>query len=180
MCIRDRGRTVYGGGGIVPDYIIEADTTRSAYMINFALRKRASFEFVRNYLDTKGDEFRSRWENNFEAYRTDFSWPIGELAEFKALLQQKGMVEKMGLSKPEFKNDSLFIYPGYFDEVAWMAEGRMKAELARQVWGLPYFYPIVNEVFDTTLDEAQTLWDAVDRIGKLAAGTLPLEKASKM
>ena len=77
-------------------------------------------------------------------------------------------------------NDSLFIYPGYFDEVAWMAEGRMKAELARQVWGLPYFYPIVNDVFDTTLDEAQTLWDAVDRLGKLAAGTLPLEKASKM
>ena len=174
------GRTVYGGGGIVPDYIIEADTTRSAYMINFALRKRASFEFVRNYLDTKGDEFRSEWENNFEAYRTDFSWSEEELTAFKNLLEDKGMVEKNNLSEPEFKNDSLFIYPGYFDEVAWMAEGRMKAELARQVWGLPYFYPIVNDVFDSTLDEAKTLWNAVDRLGKLAAGTLPLDKASKM
>ena len=174
------GRTVYGGGGIVPDYFIEADTTRSAYMINFALRKRASFEFVRNYLDTKGDEFRSKWENNFEAYRTDFSWSEEELTAFKNLLEDKGMVEKNNLSEPEFKNDSLFIYPGYFDEVAWMAEGRMKAELARQVWGLPYFYPIVNDVFDSTLDEAKTLWNAVDRLGKLAAGTLPLDKASKM
>ena len=174
------GRTVYGGGGIVPDYIIEADTTRSAYMINFALRKRASFESVRNYLDTKGDEFRSKWENNFEAYRTDFSWSEEELTAFKNLLEDKGMVEKNNLSEPEFKNDSLFIYPGYFDEVAWMAEGRMKAELARQVWGLPYFYPIVNDVFDSTLDEAKTLWNAVDRLGKLAAGTLPLDKASKM
>jgi carboxyl-terminal processing protease len=174
------GRTVYGGGGIVPDYIIEADTTRSAYMINFALRKRASFEFVRNYLDTKGDEFRSKWENNFEAYRTDFSWSEEELTAFKNLLEDKGMVKKNNLSEPEFKNDSLFIYPGYFDEVAWMAEGRMKAELARQVWGLPYFYPIVNDVFDSTLDEAKTLWNAVDRLGKLAAGTLPLDKASKM
>ena len=174
------GRTVYGGGGIVPDYFIEADTTRSAYMINFALRKRASFESVRNYLDTKGDEFRSKWENNFEAYRTDFSWSEEELTAFKNLLEDKGMVEKNNLSEPEFKNDSLFIYPGYFDEVAWMAEGRMKAELARQVWGLPYFYPIVNDVFDSTLDEAKTLWNAVDRLGKLAAGTLPLDKASKM
>ena len=174
------GRTVYGGGGIVPDYIIEADTSRSAYMINFALRKRASFEFVRNYLDANGDRFRGQWENNFEDYRSNFNWSKAELAEFKALLEEKGMVEKEGLSEPEFKNDSLYTYPGYFDEVSWMAEGRMKAELARQVWGLPYFYPIVNDVFDTTLEEAKTLWDAVDRLGELAAGTLPLDKASKM
>lgn len=174
------GRTIYGGGGIIPDYIIEADTSRSAYMINFALRKRASFEFVRSYLDSNGVEFRNKWENNFEDYRTSFSWSKGQLTAFKTLLEEKGMVEKKGLSAPEFKNDSLFIYPGYFDDVAWMAEGRMKAELARQVWGLPYFYPIVNDVFDSTLDEAKKLWGAVDRLSELAAGTLLLDKASKM
>ena len=174
------GRTIYGGGGIIPDYIIEADTSRSAYMINFALRKRASFEFVRSYLDSNGVEFRNKWENNFEEYRTSFSWSKGQLTAFKILLEKKGMIEKKGLSAPEFKNDSLFIYPGYFDDVAWMAEGRMKAELARQVWGLPYFYPIVNDVFDSTLDEAEKLWGAVDRLSKLAAGTLPLNKASKI
>ena len=174
------GRTIYGGGGIIPDYIIEADTSRSAYMINFALRKRASFEFVRSYLDSNGVEFRNKWENNFEDYRTSFSWSKGQLTAFKTLLEEKGMVEKKGLSAPEFKNDSLFIYPGYFDDVAWMAEGRMKAELARQVWGLPYFYPIINDVFDSTLDEAKKLWGAVDRLSELAAGTLLLDKASKM
>jgi len=174
------GRTIYGGGGIIPDYIIEADTSRSAYMINFALRKRASFEFVRSYLDSNGVEFRNKWENNFEDYRTSFSWSKGQLTAFKILLEKKGMIEKKGLSAPEFKNDSLFIYPGYFDDVAWMAEGRMKAELARQVWGLPYFYPIVNDVFDSTLDEAEKLWGAVDRLSELAAGTLPLDKASKI
>ena len=174
------GRTIYGGGGIIPDYIIEADTSRSAYMINFALRKRASFEFVRSYLDSNGVEFRNKWENNFEEYRTSFSWSKGQLTAFKILLEKKGMIEKKGLSAPEFKNDSLFIYPGYFDDVAWMAEGRMKAELARQVWGLPYFYPIVNDVFDSTLDEAKKLWGAVDRLSELASGTLPLDKASKI
>ena len=174
------GRTIYGGGGIIPDYIIEADTSRSAYMINFALRKRASFEFVRSYLDSNGVEFRNKWENNFEDYRTSFSWSKGQLKAFKTLLEEKGMVEKKGVSAPEFKNDSLFIYPGYFDDVAWMAEGRMKAELARQVWGLPYFYPIVNDVFDSTLDEAEKLWGAVDRLSELAAGTLLLDEASEM
>ena len=61
-----------------------------------------------------------------------------------------------------------------------MAEGHMKAELARQVWGLPYFYPIINDVFDSTLDEAKKLWDAVDRLSELGAGTLPRDKASKI
>lgn len=174
------GRTVYGGGGIVPDYIIEPDTSRSAYMINFALRKRASFDFVRDYLDRQGEEFRGEWVDNFESFRTDFSWSESELSSFKSLLQDKGMIEKEGLLEPEFRNDSLFIYPGYFEEVAWMAEGRMKAELARQVWGLPYFYPIVNDVFDTTLKEAKTLWEAVDNLSKLAAGTLDTRTSGKM
>ncbi len=174
------GRTVYGGGGIVPDYIIEPDTSRSAYMINFALRKRASFDFVRDYLDQQGVEFRAEWEDDFESFRTDFSWSETELNSFKQLLQENGMIEKEGLVEPEFRNDSLYIYPGYFEEVAWMAEGRMKAELARQVWGLPYFYPIVNDVFDTTLKEAKTLWEAVDNLTKLAAGTLDSKTSGKM
>ncbi len=174
----DAGRTVYGGGGIVPDYIIQADTTRSGYMINFSLRNRASFDFVRNYLDNYGDEFRAEWESDFERFRTDFTWSEDEVAKFKASLEEKGMVITDEVSGPEFRRDSLLIPPGYFEEVAWMAEGRMKAELARQVWGLPYFYPIVNDVFDTTLEEAQTLWDAYSRLEALARGKASLDDFS--
>ncbi len=166
----DAGRTVYGGGGIIPDYIIQPDTTRSAYMINFSLRKRASFEFIRDYLDTQGDEFRAQWENDFEGFRSDFTWNTDEVEGFKASLLDKGMVITNDVTEPEFKNDSLFVPQGYFEEVAWMAEGRMKAELARQVWGLPYFYPVINDVFDTTLKEAMTLWDAYTRLEGLASG----------
>ncbi|RNC79706.1 MAG: S41 family peptidase [Balneola sp.] len=174
----DAGRTVYGGGGIVPDYIIQADTTRSGYMINFSLRKRASFEFIRSYLDSYGDKFRAEWESDFERFRTEFTWPEEDLARFKASLEEKGMVITDEVSSPEFKRDSLFVPPGYFEEVAWMAEGRMKAELARQVWGLPYFYPIVNDVFDTTLEEAMGLWDAYSKLEALAKGKASLDDFS--
>ena len=166
----DAGRTVYGGGGIVPDYIIQPDTTRSGYMINFALRKRASFDFVREFLDTNGDDFRAAWEDNFEKFRTDFTWDKEDIESFKNNLIKEGMVITDTVSTPKFRNDSLFVPNGYFEEVSWMAEGRMKAELARQVWGMQYFYPVVNDVFDTTLKEAMTLWDAVDRLNALAKG----------
>ncbi len=166
----DAGRTVYGGGGIVPDYIIQPDTSRSGYMINFSLRKRVSFDYIRDYLDNNGTDFRAKWENDFEKFRTEFSWSSEELSSFKSSMQERGMVITDSVSEPNFKNDSLFVPQGYFEEVAWMAEGRMKAELARQVWGLPYFYPIINDVFDTTLKEAMTLWDAYSKLEALAKG----------
>lgn len=170
----DAGRTVYGGGGVVPDYIIPQDTSRSAYMINFSLRKRASFEYIRDYLDHNGEEFRAKWENEFEKFRTDFTWSQEELITFKESLQEKGMIISDEYDSPEYKNDSLFVPQGYFEEVAWMAEGRMKAELARQVWGLPYFYPVINDVFDTTLKEAVTLWGAYSKLEAVAKGKASL------
>jgi carboxyl-terminal processing protease len=35
---------------------------------------------------------------------------------------------------------------------------------------MQYFYPIVNDIFDNTLKEAVTLWDAVARLEALANG----------
>lgn len=166
----EHGRVVYGGGGIVPDYIVPDDTTTSAYVFNFAIRQRASFDYVRSFLDTEGDAFRAKWKDDFENFRENFKWDKKHVNEFEDLLKQRGMVITDTVSKPTFKNDSLFIPVGHFEEVAWLTEGRMKAELARQVWGMQYFYPIVNDVFDKTLKKAMTLWDAVASLHDLATG----------
>ncbi len=176
----DAGRIVYGGGGIVPDYIIQQDTTRSGYMINFAIRKRVSFDFVRDYLDENGDEFRANWESDFEDFRHNFVWNETEMNQFKNDLISQGMVITDDIETPEYRSDSLFVPQGYFEEVQWMAEGRMKAEIARQVWGMKYFYPVVNDYFDTTLKEAMTLWDAVGRLEKLAKGETSLNDISNI
>jgi carboxyl-terminal processing protease len=125
---------------------------------------------VREYLDENGEEFRAQWEDDFQKFRTDFSWTDDHVDAFKNRLMNEGMVIIDEIDTPEFRSDSLFVPNGYFDEVAWMAKGRMKAELARQVWGMQYFYPIVNDVFDTTLKEAMTLWDAYSNLEDLAKG----------
>ncbi len=176
----DAGRIVYGGGGIVPDYIIQQDTSRSGYLINFAIRKRVSFDFVRDYLDENGDEFRAEWEDDFEKFRSDFTWSEEDISEFKSTMITEGLVITDDVTTPEYRNDSLFVPQGYFEEVQWMAEGRMKAEIARQVWGMQYFYPVVNDYFDTTLKEAMTLWDAVGRLEKLANGETSLNDVSNI
>lgn len=176
----DAGRIVYGGGGIVPDYIIQQDTSRSGYLINFAIRKRVSFDFVRDYLDENGDDFRVEWEEDFEDFRNNFTWSDGDIESFKSAMFEEALVITDEVTSPEYRSDSLFVPQGYFEEVAWMVEGRMKAEIARQVWGMKYFYPIVNDYFDTTLKEAMTLWDAVGRLEKLAKGETSLNDVSNL
>ncbi|MBO6586080.1 MAG: S41 family peptidase [Gracilimonas sp.] len=166
----DAGRTVYGGGGIVPDYIVPSDTTTSAYVFNFSIRERASFDYVRSFLDEQGDAFRNEWENNFEGFRNTFEWEQKHVNGVKSLLMERGMVITDTVSSPKFQNDSLFVPNGHFEEISYLVEGRMKAELARQIWGMQYFYPIANDIFDKTLKESMTLWDAVARLEALASG----------
>lgn len=166
----DAGRTVYGGGGIVPDYIVPSDTSTSAYVFNYAIRERASFDYVRTFLDENGDNFRSEWEDDFQNFRENFEWEESHVEGLKSMLMERGMVISDTVEAPNFRKDSLFVPTGHFEEVAWLIEGRMKAELARQIWGMEYFYPIVNDVFDNTLKKAMTLWDAVARLEAIASG----------
>ncbi len=166
----DAGRTVYGGGGIVPDYIVPSDTTTSAYVFNFSIREQAVFDYVRSFLDEQGDAFRNKWENDFEGFRNNFEWEQNNIDGVKSLLFERGMVVTDTVNSPKFQNDSLFIPNGHFEEISYLIEGRMKAELARQIWGMQYFYPIANDIFDKTLKESMTLWDAVARLEALANG----------
>lgn len=153
------GRTVYGGGGIVPDVYVPEDTTLSHHVFNFMLANRSDFDFVRNYIDNEGDEFRAEWEDDFQRYRTDFEWSENDRENFVEKLQDQGMVVSDEYSEPTIEDDSLKVSRDHLNEVIWMAEGRMKAELARQIWGIEYFYPVINDLFNDILTEAVKRWD---------------------
>ncbi|MDX1637308.1 MAG: S41 family peptidase [Balneolaceae bacterium] len=174
----DAGRTVYGGGGIVPDHIVQEDTSQSAAVVNFMRRKQVGFEFVRHYLDDHGDQFRAKWENNYEKFREEFEWAASDIERFKERMMQNNLVITDEVPSPDFRSDSLFIPEGHFEEIEWMPRGFMKAELARQVWGLKAYYPVINDVFDNVLKEAMNLWDKVQDLEEYAAnhGAMPGEE----
>ena len=92
----------------------------------------------------------------------------------------EGLVIDNTLASPVYRNDSLFVSTSYFEDVVWMAEARMKAEIARQVWGMKYFYPIFNDYFDTTLKESMSLWDAVDKLDEIASGKSSIKEISNV
>lgn len=164
----DAGRTVYGGGGIVPDHIVQEDTS-NAIVANFMRRNQIGFEFVRDYLDDNGTEFREQWEGNFKKFRAEFEWKQEDINEVFGRLKDKNMVVADTLSSPLFKSDTLFVPDGHFEEIEWMPRGLMKAELARQVWGLKKYYPVINDVFDNTIDQAMKMWDEVEKLKEYAS-----------
>jgi len=165
----DAGRTVYGGGGIVPDHIVQQDTSTSAILINFMRRNRIGFEFVRDYLDQNGDQFRAKWEDNYNKFRKEFEWKDEDMQDVYNRLEKQNFAVRDTLSKPLFKSDSLFVPEGYYKKVEWMPRGIMKAELALQVWGLKKYYPVINDVFDNTIEQAMKMWDEVEKLKEYAS-----------
>lgn len=165
----DAGRTVYGGGGVVPDKIVQPDTSQSALVVNYMMREQIGSDFVRNYLDNNGDAFRAEWENNYEGYRKEFEWPEEQRQEIHQMFKDRNMVVADTLSEPTFKSDTLFVPPGHYEEVEWMTLGYTKAALARQVWGTKKFYPIFQDTFDNVLEELPAMWDDVEALEEYAA-----------
>ncbi len=167
----DAGRTVYGGGGIVPDHPVQEDTTHSAAVVNYMQRKQIGLNFVRDYIDENGDNIRNEWGEDFERFRKQFEWTEEDMDKFFTRLQDNNVVVSKSdtLSEPDFKNNTLYIPEGHFEEIEWMPRGALKAELAKQVWGLKKYYPIINDVFDNILKEAMKMWDEVEKLTEYAS-----------
>lgn len=172
------GRTVYGGGGIVPDHILQADTTRSD-VLGFMRRNNIGFEFVRDFLDNNSEEFRARWEDDFEGFRNNFSWDKQYMDDFWNRMENAGMVYSDTTETATYEDDKLYINPELVERDREIPEGFTKAELARQIWGTEKYYPVYNDIFDDSLKEALRLWDevrqlqayAADHSGREASGT---------
>lgn len=120
------GRTVYGGGGIMPDYFVPLDTSHSSKYFNELFAANSIREYAFNY----AEENKSRLEKmGFAAYRIKFTVDDQMLDQLVAL----GKKEKIKENRSDLaRNKSVFqVY--------------LKAEIARRVWGNPAFYPVFNE-----------------------------------
>lgn len=110
------GRTVYGGGGITPDYVVRYRKT-SATTGNLA-RRDAFYQFVA----ASGGPARDvpqRYGNNLAKYNAEFEVTDAMLEEFKAFGRSKGGT----VDEAEFAADREYL------------RARLKGTIARVHWG---------------------------------------------
>ncbi len=142
-----KGRTVLGGGGITPDYIIKTDTLTD---LSVELRmNRIFYEFVNNNLDN-GTKIKSQYNNNFKEFKKDFVISDKMIDDFKKLAISKNI-------KWDDKNydiDKEFII------------GEIKGTIASIIWGTAARYEIFFSSMDKQVIKALQLFPEAEKIVK--------------
>ena len=128
------GRTVYGGGGITPDIFVPFDTTGFSVDISKLFADQHFAQFVyQYYIDNKtlfdtyknATDFSKRFQPNAETWKSLMDY----VAENNIELPQLPEKDKAEIGK------------------------RIKAYLARQIWGMEGYYEVSN-AWDLTVQKA--------------------------
>ncbi|MFH1008587.1 MAG: S41 family peptidase [Candidatus Latescibacterota bacterium] len=151
------GRTVYGGGGITPDVVLEPDLTDSFEWK--LMEKRVFFEYAGRALAEP-----HAFPKDFDAFLSDYEVPDERLGDFRTFLEEKGMdlliydlpdpiVEKFGeaLRAENFSSHADFMKRG------------IKREIAGRLWTDKESYRVALESDPEAL-EAMTLFDRAEKI----------------
>ena len=133
-------RTVYGGGGIMPDIFMPIDTTANFKYFNLLVRKNVIYPFVVNYMDKNLDQLRKKYPK-FEDFEKNFEVDEDMMTELVA------MGEKEGIEKTEEE------YKAVEDDLKL----HIKALLARDLWESSEYYKIVNKNNDFILKAIEVL-----------------------
>ncbi|MBR9777277.1 MAG: peptidase S41, partial [Cytophagales bacterium] len=122
-----KGRTVYGGGGIMPDYFVPMDTSMSSSYVNRLFRSESWREYILDYLDTNKKKFDKM---PFEEYNKNFEISDAMLND----LVKMGEKYKVEFNEKDFKKSKHYL------------QVLLKAHMARNIYDDDAFYKVINEV----------------------------------
>lgn len=121
------GRTVYGGGGILPDELVATDTTAvPKYMVDLVMRGVIQ-EYVLRYLDARRSELNMAYPD-FDTFSSTFAVTDSMLDELAALGKERG-VERDADGMVEAKH---------------LISLQIRALTAQRLFSTSEFYRIVN------------------------------------
>ncbi|MGQ9798132.1 MAG: S41 family peptidase [Ignavibacterium sp.] len=120
-------RTVFGGGGITPDYIVKSETL-TEYTQNL-LKENLFYSFVLSYLDTHSNEIKNKFGNDLSKFRKEFFINTDLLNSFVNFAETK----KVAFNQSDFEKDKDYI------------TARLKAQIARNFWKNDGWYSVLLE-----------------------------------
>lgn len=91
-----RHRTVYGGGGIMPDLFVPMDTTHYAAYYNDLVRRGVISTFVMDYLDANRAALKNQYPT-FEQFKQNFQISDKMYNELTAFAKKEGVVDSAKL-----------------------------------------------------------------------------------
>lgn len=126
-------RTVYGGGGIMPDYFVPLDTTAYSDYYRSLISSGIFNRFILQYVDDQRKKLQKEYDD-FEAFNTSYNTPEVALERLVTFATEEGLeLDEEDWSVSEAQISLLF-----------------KSYIARDLWGMEHFYEVYNssdEVF---------------------------------
>ncbi|WP_300910049.1 S41 family peptidase [uncultured Bacteroides sp.] len=121
------GRTVYGGGGIMPDYFVPIDTTQYTDYHRNLVAKGIIIKATTKYIENHRKELQEKYKK-FEAFNSKFN--IGEpiLADIRAAAEKE---------KIEFNEEQ-------YNKSLPLIKTQLKALIARDLWDMNEYYQVMN------------------------------------
>jgi carboxyl-terminal processing protease len=162
----DRGRTVFGGGGILPDYVVKPDTSG---IIRAVVGNGVDRFFVRDWFADDEQRLRDTWAQRRQAFIDSYTVDDQMVDAFWSFAEEQGLTLTSDPAEVSRK-DGVFLRAEAMQEQERL-KTYLKARLAGRLYGGRASVPILNQV-DTDLKEALTLWDRAEELaGFHAPGT---------
>ncbi len=149
-----KGRIVYGGGGIMPDYFVPLDTSYDSPFMTELVYNNVIREYTLNYFNENRESLEKM---SLESFSNDFEVTGPMLQE---LLNLAGQF-------------NISFDQAQFDKSKPLIKNRIKAYIARSVWNNKGWYKIANE-FNETFQEALNQFDKATHLA--GAGSLVNKK----
>lgn len=135
-------RTVYGGGGIMPDVFIPVDTTLYTDYHRKVVASGVVNRVAMNYVDRHRKELNKKYPQ-FARYKQEFEVPAEATDELKRLAE----AEKIPFDEAEY-NRSLSLM-----------KLQIKALIARDLYDMNEYFQIINDVNDSYQEALRLLND---------------------
>lgn len=127
-----KGRTVYGGGGIMPDFFVPADTTGNSTYFEKIYQKQLVYQYAFQYSDQHRESLKK----------------MKQAAEIATYLDNQGILDsfvRYAASKGVPADQNGLKLSGH------IISTQLKAYIARNILGEEGFYPIIQQIDKTLL-----------------------------
>jgi carboxyl-terminal processing protease len=135
------GRTVYGGGGIMPDYFVPLDTTLNSHYLNELYTSTSIQEYTFDYAERHKDQLLKKGFDNF----------LKQFVVSDKMLADLVIVGERNKVKPDRKE---------LAKKKKLFQVHIKAQIARKLWNNEGFFPIMNDTNEIFL-QALKLFDRI-------------------
>ncbi len=135
------GRSVYGGGGIMPDYFVPLDTTLNSHYLNELYTSTSIQEYTFGYAENHKDELLAKGFDKF----------LKSFVVTDAMLSDLVIVGERNKVKPDRKE---------LAKKKKLFQVHIKAQVARKLWNNDGFFPVINET-NEVFQQALKLFDRI-------------------